>query len=40
MGAAKELADHFNKWADILDPKDDGGEKVGKAGKAASRTKI
>lgn len=24
MGAAKELADHFNKWADILDPKNDG----------------
>jgi len=28
MGAAKELAGHFNKWADILDPKndEDGGD--------------
>ena len=33
MGAAKELADHFNKWADILDPKDDGGGEGGEGGE-------
>ena len=33
MGTAKELADHFNKWADILDPKNDGGGEGGEGGE-------